>query len=207
MAPRPRDLADALGPALKAGPVPRGGAEVVEYAGGRTELVRTLTGRDHAPKRSEFRTSEAYEDARRSWRSTSRRVQRWSTEAGQRRAAPALSPAEKGRVRRAANKARLERLGRTGLWARLRARVTVATGNAGRKADSRVRDLPSGGPGVFLDGEDVRAILEELDEQGKEAAAEDFLTLFLDNYGMTADVEVDDVMWLKVWLDGDEEPA
>lgn len=67
--------------------------------------------------------------------------------------------------------------------------------------------MPAGGPGVFLDGGTVGEILDELAEEGQDAAAEDFLGAFFEAYGMPEDAELEGVAWLKVWPEGTREPA
>lgn len=210
---RARDLGDALAPALQAEPVPGNGAALVRYAGGRAALTRQLTGMDHAPRRAEYSTPEAHKAAQTKWQTAQRRVQRWDDEGKegkQRRGAvkgPDLDRAQKTRLRRAANERKSRALQSRGLRARLKARVTIKSPGARGRSDTRLREMPQGGPGVYLDAETVRDIVEALREEGRETAAEDFLPAFLQSYGMPEEAEVTDVMWLKIWPDGSPEPA
>lgn len=199
------DLGDVLGPSLNAGPVPASGRAIVDYAGGRRALVEQLAGMDGPPRKRDYRSESDYQAARTKWRSASRRVQRWSTEGRQRRAAPQLTPAEKGKIRRQATREKRRQIAARGLRARLRATVRVGSGFA-KRDDVRTRTMPSGGPGVFLDPGTVQDVLDELSEEGRDAAAEDFLGAFWEAYGMPDDAEVDEVSWLHVWPDGDPEP-
>lgn len=200
------DLADKIGPSLtSAGPVPAHGRELVEYAGGTRALVETLTGMDGPPRRRDYADAEQYEAARLRWRSASRRVQRWRTEGAQRRLTPKLDAGEKRRVRRQASAVKRARLRQRGLRARLKATVRVGSG-FGRKDDVRTRDMPSGGPGVLLPPRDVAEILDALDDEGRDAVAEVFLGLFFAAYGLPEDAELDEVMWLRVWPEGEPEP-
>lgn len=200
-----RDLGAVLGPSLNAGAVPDSGPALVDYAGGRAALVRQMTGMDHAPRRGEYADQQAFEEARTHWRSAYRNAQRWDK--GRRPSKEALPPATKGKIRKDANRRRREELARRGLRARLRARVLVPTPNIGRrKDDSREREMPAGGPGVFIDGDTVAEILEDLAEEGREAAAEDFLAAFFEAYGMPEDAEIEEVHSLTVWPEGADEP-
>lgn len=210
---RARDLGDALAPALQAEPVPGNGAALVRYAGGRAALTRQLTGMDHAPRRAEYSTPEAHKAAQTKWQTAQRRVQRWDDEGKegkQRRGAvkgPDLDRAQKTRLRRAANERKSRALQSRGLRARLRARVVVPSPHARGGGDSRMREMPQGGPGVYIAPEIVDDVMESLRENGRDAAAEDFLPWFLESYGMPEDAEVSDVMWLKIWPDGTREPS
>ena len=189
---------------MNAGPVPDSGPALVRYAGGRAALVRELTGMDRAPRRSEYRDAEAFGAARTRWRSAQRNAQRWDR--GRWPSRETLSPPVKGRLRRRANVERRRELASRGLRARFFARVRVASPGPGRD-DSRMRTMPSGGPGVYLAPAVVEDVLATIAEEGRDAGAEDFLGAFFEAYGFDADVEVDDVQWLKVWPAGEPEPS
>lgn len=200
-----KDLGQVLGPSLNAGPVPESGPALVDYAGGRHALVQQVTGRDHAPRRSEFRDAEQFERARTEWRSASRNAQRWDK--GRRPTREGLPSSTRGKIRREANKRHRAELARRGLRARLHARVRVPSPMSRRGGDERDRVMPAGGPGVYLDGGTVGEILEELADEGRDAAAEVFLGAFFEAYGMPEDAELVAVYSLKVWPEGTEEPA
>lgn len=202
-------LASQLGRALAAPPVPSGKRDLVDYAGGRRAMAEYLSGMDGPPKRSNYPDTAAgrarLSDDRRQWRSASRRVQRWTTEAGERRGTePArLTTAQKRAIRRDANARHRELLKARGLRARLYATVSVSK-------DRRVRVMPAPGtPGVLLDRDATTEILDELADEGREAAADDFLEAFFDSYGIDPEVvelDEDAEVMLKVWVNGEKEP-
>lgn len=201
-------LGSQLGRSLEAPPVPSSKSDLVDYAGGRRELVELLTGQDGPPRRTSYaagaRGDSRYANDRREWRNAQRRVERWTTAAGERRGAtPAkLTPAQKRAIRRDANERHRAELKRRGLRARLTATVRVSK-------DRRTRTMPARGtPGVLLDGETVAEILDEIAEEGRAAAADDFLGAFFDAYGIGEEVEVDEEeeTTLKVWVNGEREP-
>lgn len=198
------DLAEVLGPSLNAGPVPDSGPALVRYAGGRAALVRELTGMDRAPRRGEYPDAAAFDAARTKWRSAQRNAQRWDK--GRRPTRKSLTPPVKGRLRRKANVERRRELAARGLRARLYARVRVSTPGFDRD-DVRDRVMPASGPGQYLAPAVVEDVLTAIAEEGRDAAAEDFLEAFLDAYGFDADVEIESVKRLKVWAEGETEPA
>ena len=209
---RPRDIGDALEAALgEPEPVPSTGPALVRYAGGKAALTRQLSGMNASPRRGEYPTDEAYRAARTRWRSAARRAQRYAEGGpegrqvrGRRRIA--LGAAERERVRAANVDRRYARIVRAGLRARMRVKIAVPSPIARRGADRRVRDLPAGGPGVFLDPGEVDRILAEL-EADPDRAAGLFREAFFNAYGMPDDADIEEVIWLKVWPDGDAEPA
>lgn len=197
-----RDLGQLLGPSLNAGPVPDSGPALVDYAGGRAALVAQLTGRDHAPRRSEFRDATAFEAERTRWRTAQRNVQRWDK--GRH---PTLTSSMKGKLHRAANVRKRAALRRRGMRMRLRGEVVVPSPMARHGNDVRVRDLPSGGPAQYLDPAIVGQVLDALDEDGEDAAAEELLASFLEEYAMPLDTEITNLEYLHLWPDGEEELA
>ncbi len=212
---RPRDVGDALLASLdQADPVPSTGPALIRYAGGRVALQRQLSGMSGPPARADFGGDEqAYQAARTRWRSAARRVQRWSDEGkegkqtrGRRRVA--LAAPERARVESAEVDRRWSRMIRRGLRARLTARVRVPSPIArGGGGDTRLREMPAGGPGVLIPAATVAAIMGALDERNEDEAAGRFLDAFWIAYGMPDDTEIVEVVRLKLWPDGDSEPA
>lgn len=190
------------------GAAPAHGRDLVEWMGGRRAAVQALSGMSGPPRRSAYESAEAYRADSIRWRTASRRVQRWTTAAGERRGGQrvVLSEAQRERAREAAVDANYSRAVRRGLRARLRARVEVSTPNPRGRHDARVRDLPSGGPGVLLAPEVVDRILAEV-ERDEARAAGLFREAFFEAYGMPDDATFSEVLWLKLWPDGQAEPA
>lgn len=202
-------IASQLGRSLEAPPVPSDKAELVEYAGGRRAMVELLTGMDSPPRRNNYppgaRGDSRFANDRRTWTSTQRRVQRWTTEAGERRGTRPvqLTTQQKRTIRRDANRRHRAMLRERGLRARLHITVRISR-------DKRTRTMPAAGtPGVLLDGDTVGDILDQIAEEGRAAGADDFLEAFFDAYGLGDEVEVDEEdteAWLKVWVNGEPEP-
>lgn len=210
------DLGDRIGGALfDPGPVPSGSG-LVGYAGGRRALVESLSGMDGPPSRRAYGGETAdWRAANNRWRSASRRAQRLdeSGKAGkQRRNTPAerLTPAQRGRLEERAAEAKIEDITRRGMRARLKVMMKVDSPNArGGGEPARIRTLPSGGPGVLIDAETTREILQDANERGDDVAADAFLPAFWIAYGGGLDdleVEIEEVYWLKLWPNGTPEP-
>lgn len=210
------DLGDRIGGALfEPGPVPSGGA-LVGYAGGRRALTEALSGMDGPPRPGDFggRDTDDFRAANNRWRSASRRAQR-ADEAGapgkQRRRTPAerLTPAQRGRLEERAAAAKVEEISSRGMRARMKVRMSVDTPNARGRGAVRTRVMPSGGPGVLIDAATTREILEDARERGDEVAADLFRPAFFIAYGGGLEdlpLEIEDVIWLKVWPNGEPEP-
>lgn len=204
------DLADELAGALDdPGPVPGTGRELVRYAGGKAELTRQIAGMSGPPRRGDYADAVDYEAARRRWRSASRRVQRYTTSGAQKRGARrvVLPAAERERVREAAVDRKWRDMVRRGVRMRLRATIKITSPTPGRRDDVRTRDLPAGGPGVYISPDELLPVLDALDDGDRERAAFDLQVAFADAYGMPDELEVDEVYELKVWPDGEPEPA
>lgn len=201
MARRERQLEDVLGGALNAGPVPADGRRLVEYAGGRRALTEQLSGLPGPPRRGDYRDPERYETDARRWRSSSQAALRYSKGAR----SPKIAPAQKSRVRRAANAAKRATIQRRGLRTRLYARVRVDSPGK-RGGDERDRQMPSGGPGVYIGPSEVTEVLDDLGNQEIGDATEEFAAAFLASYGFP-DAEIVSVTRLKVWPEGTAEPA
>lgn len=202
------DLEDVLNRSFNAPPVPSSGRALVDYAGGRRAATELVSGLDHPPRRGEYRSDAAFDADRRKWNNAARSAQRWSTEAGQRRASPKVTPAQKAKFRREANRRKREEGGRRGMNARLKARIIIHSPGVGKRDDSRVRVLPSiNTPPVFIPASTVEEILDELGDGDAGEAAQSFLGAFLEIYGLDPDVDLGDVHWLKLWPTGTPEPA
>lgn len=207
---RGRSLEAALAPSFAAEPVPTEAAALVRYAGGRRELTRQLSGMDGPPPTSlRSRDPERYERERTRWRTASRRAQRWDTEGKegkQRRATPQVAESEARTLRRVASERKRVAARHNGLRARLYARVRISSPKAKRGGDERDREMPAGGPGVYIDRDTVAEVLDALRDD-REAAAEDFLAAFWESYGMPPEAEIVAVYRLKIWPEGRREPA
>lgn len=187
-----------------ADPVPASGRDFVRYAGGRTAAVRALSGMAGTPRRADYRTDDAYAEARRHWRSASRRVQRWDTETGaERRERAKLTPTEKRRAQKVNRDRKRDAVRRNGI--RVRIQGLVAVPSAGKRGEpARDRVLPvEGSPAVELDLGDE--LLDTMREYGYEAALEHVMESFFDEYGMPY-AQVDNAR-VKVWPAGEREPG
>lgn len=197
-------LAAALRHSLTAPLPPRTPAGLVDYIGGRPAAARVLVGLPPDGPLPRRGTSE-----RRRYDAASRRVQRWTTTAGERRKPPADD------LRRLRNRARgrasadlLRRLEAVGARARLFAVVDVPSPKPGAKPDRRERELPAGGPGQYLTPDAVRGFVAPFRARQYELAAMVFLAAFADAYGFLELMDsLGDVVWLRVWPDGEPEPG
>jgi hypothetical protein len=204
-----RDIAGALGPSLNAGPVPTNARKFVEYAGGKRAAVEQLTGLDGPPRRADYgRRDAAFREDRLRWLAAQRRVERWTTEGRERRGGTRdvdLTRAQKTRARRDANRRRREEIARRGLRARMHVKTRVDT--PGKRADVRTRWIPAlGAPATYIDPDTTREILEKLSDD-RDAAGEDFLDALWLSYDVDPDlIEVEEVLELKVWPEGEPEP-
>lgn len=211
---RGRSLENAIVPSLLApAPVPASGRDLVKYAGGRRELAKQLSGMDGPPATSlRTRDPARYERERIAWRTASRRAQRWDDEGTpgkQRRGEvkPAeLTDAQRHRLQREARARKRRALGERGMRARLFARVRVPSPKAKAGGDTRDREMPAGGPGVYIDPSTTLDIIDQADEHDEDAAAEDFMAAFWEAYGMPEGAEIEAVYWLKIWPEGTPEP-
>jgi len=126
-------------------------------------------------------------------------------EGKQRRPFPrAQLPRVRDVLQQRATSARLDKLARTGARVRIRGQVVIPS--PGRRVDSRTRTMPSGGPGVALTGEGVRAWARPLVAGDDEDAAAAFLDAFTDAYGIPPGTVLDDVEALTLWSDDEPEP-
>lgn len=200
-------LSAALGGALEfdPGPVPSTGPGLVRYVGSQREVVQALTGMTRAPRRGDYTSPAEFEAQRRRWRTAQRRVQRWGAAEGRQRRgltklAP-LPPAVKRRLRREARVRQRREALRGGVRVRMLATVTVPSAG-GRADDTRTRWMPAPpGPGVYLAGSTVAALLE-LPEPRRSV---EFEETFLDEYGFDDGIILT-VEALKVWPDAQAEP-
>lgn len=194
------DLAIAL---MNPGPVPTDGRDLVRYAGGRRALTEQLSGMTGPPKRSEH-TPAGYAAASRRWTTAQRSVQRYAR--GER--GPRLDPEKRERIRHGAAVRRPAAMARNGMRMRLRARTVVKSPTARRGVDqSRMRDLPATGNGVYIPPDKVQDIFEAIRQVGVEGGAKIWLSAFFDEYGMPAGTQVDGMEWVHVWENGADEPA
>lgn len=206
-------LADALVPSLDdVGPVPTSGPALVKFAGGRRALQEQMSGMSGPPAKRAYPDEAAWKAASIKWRSAGRQVQRWD-EAGragkQRRGVNRahLAPGQEKRVRSNAIDRKWSAIVRRGLYARMLCRMHVDSPKLASSSE-RVREIPSGGPGVKIPGDVVADILGRLEDEGEGPAAAHFQEAFFESYGgMPAEeAMVDEVWWLKIWPVGTPEP-
>lgn len=192
------NLDDALGRLVDADTVPGTGPELVTYLGGQRSTVELLTGLDHSPRRAEYEpgaegAAQHQADYKR-WRSTSRRVQRWTTEAGQQRGRERVRLDEQQRTEaERENRARkLQRIRQRGILATVTARIIVdSPGKGGR--DSRLRTISDGGHGILV--ENGSEILGLVREGAEDEARESLVAGFLDAVPLPPYTELTEATW------------
>lgn len=210
------DLADELAAGLmQPGAIPTSGPELIRWAGGRDALTRQLSGLEHYPRKADYPGNPAALEAdRRRWNSARRYVQRASDEgkAGKQRrgttaAGRRLTPAQRSRMTAAKVQNNWRQMFRRGMRVRIKARVTVGTPTPGRKADTRTRELPAAGPAVLIPpGVELNGVLLNAAQGDSGQAAFDLQVAFAEAYGMPDDMQIDDVLELTVWPEGEPEP-
>lgn len=188
----------ALGQLVAADTVPTQGPELVSYLGGQRATVSVLTGLDRSPRRGDY--GEGAEGAAQHkadytrWRSTSRRVQRWTTEAGQQRGRQrvTLDPEQRREAERENRARKLQRVRQRGIRAIVHARIVVdSPGKGGR--DSRHRTISDGGQGILVEnGAEILALVNagQLDE-----AQAALVEGFLDAVPLPAYTELTEASW------------
>lgn len=190
---------NALSAALQ-GDRPESIEEVVDVAGGRPRLARLMSGipleRKRLPARG-TRSRTRYESAMQSLR-------RYTAEGAKRRLVPGRTLRRMQRlVAHLVSGAFIRRLRSNGARARVEGWVFVA----GYHDDGEEvhRQLPQGGPGVYLSPAAVRAFTRPyLDEDLDEATAV-FFQVFGDQYGV--EIEPLEIDYVKLWPEGTAEPA
>jgi hypothetical protein len=126
----------------------------------------------------------------------------------QRRGAPRLKPDERERVDEVERDRRYSRFILNGARVRLTVTTKVSTPDPRKPDDTRPREIPSGGPGEFVPPEEVGDVMGLLEDGGKGDAELELVHYVIQNYfGEGFDVEVEEVSDVKVWPDGDPEPA
>ena len=207
------ELADLLPRALVAERPPRDPAELIGYAGGRRELVQALAGMDHSPRRREYPDEQAWKADYTKWRTAERRVQRMDTAGkegkqlrGQKKGVH-LTSVQSRRVRQAGTTRKVNAMRKRGARSRMKATITIKSPGARGREDTRLREMPAGGPGVLIGRQGVDSVLEALREGDSSLAAERFEEEFMTAYGMDPNTTIDDVEWLRIWPDGDREPG
>lgn len=213
------DVLQLLADAMEAPAVPSDPDDLVEYAGGKRALTQALSGLDHSPRRKEYpdgaRGDAAYKRDYTKWRTASRRAQRGTgegREGKQRRGTKEgsrLTEEQKRTLRERATERKVDEITKNGLRARMYAKMR--RGSPGKKGEpARWREIPAGGPGVFISASDADDILAEILLEGNEEAAAEFFTQdILANYfgqGAEDQWEVEEVQWLKIWPEGEPEP-
>lgn len=202
-------IADRIAPALlDPGPTPTNGRDLVAYTGGRRAFVEAVTGMSRPPRQRDYPDADSYRAARTSWRSATQRARRYDTGARGKAEVPRLAGEERARVREAAEDQRRVESMRRGMRARMRVKMKVDTPSRRRKADERVRTMPSGGPGVLIPASVLSEIMQSV-EDGEEAEAGGLLleAFFTQYGGLDAETaEIEDVYELSMWPDGTEEP-
>ena len=189
------------------GEVPSNGRELVRWAGGSDQLVRDVSGMSGPPRRASYSSDEAFRAARTRWNSTRRRVQRYAAGEGKQQRGGRrvmLSEQQRARVRESAVDRKFSRFVSRGMRVRMYARIKVDSPGS-RRADTRTREMPAGGPGVFIDPETTDWIMRGAEEQGEQEGWRRLVVAFLDEYGVD-DADIEAVEWIKVWADGDPEP-
>lgn len=191
----------ALQRAIASDPVPTSGAGFVSYVGGRQAAVQALTGMERTPRRADYGSDAQYAAARTTWRTASRRVQRWTAPEGRERRAgkPAeqLTPAQRRRAQTVNRTAKRAAVRSNGLRASLTALIVInSPGKGGR--DSRRRTITNGGAGVPIDPETADAILDALAEGDQEAARELLADGFLDGASLPGYTELAGASW-TIW--------
>jgi hypothetical protein len=203
------NLSDGLAEGLAGGPPPGTGPGVVRYAGGRLEAVRALSGMSGPPARKEFADAADYKRASMTWRSASRRVQRWEAPEGKQQRGRQKVRIDGGERERLIDRGVSRRMGRwrKGARCRVHARVVVRSPKAKGPTgpDARDRTMPSGGPGVFIGPDELAEILDEFGDD-EVASADLFREAFLESYGVDADMEFEVVYSITIWPAGTAEP-
>jgi hypothetical protein len=198
------DLVDAFTEALTGTttPPPQTGPELVDYAGGAPALARLDTG---LPVTG--RLPPKGQEPRRLYENAKRRYQRWAAPEGKQRTAHPPQGVYDDLRRRliiARRAPLIPDARRRGARARIKAWVIVSSPGAKRQ-DRRLRSLPSGGPGQYLDRTTVQDVTDSFIAGDADTAAATFLETFLESYGF-AEAEVEDVESITIWPDGTPEP-
>lgn len=192
-------------------PPPRDGPAFVRWAGGRRQVAELLSGMSGPPRKADYADDGSYQAARTRWRTASRRAQRMDDEGKpgkQRRGAPRLTPVARERVDELERDRRFARFVLNGARVRLTVTVRINTPDPRKPDETRTREIPSGGPGELVPAEevaDVLGLLESRDPSDAELALVDYV--LVEYFGEGIDAEVEDVISVKVWPDGDPEPA
>lgn len=211
MSPRPIPPGDALREGLAGTRPPKTPKAFVRWAGGADELKRAISGLDGPPKRAEYSDVDAYNRDRTKWRTASRQVQRWTTSAGEQRGrtkGPRLTPAAMRVVEQRRADKRLARLKRKGARARLYARLRMKSAGPHKVDDTRDRVMPSGGPGLFIPADELEEVIGDARRHDYDAAMTALEAAFLEEYGLDEDeAEIVEIYRVKVWINGDPEPA
>lgn len=175
--------------------------ELVESAGSRPALARELVGLPAAGKLPARGTPE-----RTAYAAALRRVQRWTTSGAQRRR-PAVSTLRA--LTRSREERRLAQLARRGARVRLRAKVKVDTPTArrGKIERERQRTMPSGGPGTYLDADEMGTIAAFWEAGDHATAAGLLFDAFAEAYGFPdLTIVPGGVEAWDIWPDGEAEP-
>ena len=220
-----RDLGARLAPALYSVDVPAKGPELVKAAGGRHALAQQLSGMDGPPRRAAYDTSTPqgaalYKADQTRWRTASRRAQRYDdagksgkqTRGGSK---VVLAPSQRERVEEGMRDRKLSLAIKRGLRVRLTVRMRVSSPSRAKQPD-RLREIPAGGPGVYIpppddagydeaNSDDILMAAESGNDEG--AGATLLQAVFeSEGWGLSADdVEVTEVVSVHIWPDGADE--
>lgn len=181
-----------------ADPLPMGnGREMVRYMGGTRRATQILSGLDHSPKPSEYRSQDKWRADWLRWRDASRQAQRWAKGERGRTKTP-MTEAQKRRAQ-AANR-ETKRVANRGkhLVARVTALISVESGGDPR-AYSRTRSLPkSAGEGFAIpNGSQVL----DLYRRGQTTQARDALDVgMIEAAGMPDETMIEKPQW-ELWLE------
>lgn len=219
------DLGRELAPALYRVDVPSTGPALVRAAGGRHALAQQLSGMSGPPAKRGYDTSTpqgaaAFKADQTRWRTASRRAQRYDDagkEGKQTRGGSKviLAPSQRERVEEGLRDRKLSKAIKRGLRVRLTIRLRVSSPSKGKQPD-RLREIPSGGPGVYIpppeDADEDEANSDDVlmaAESGNDAGAGSTLLQAVfeaDGWGLSADdVEVTEVVAVHIWPDGEDE--
>lgn len=187
---------DALSAALRP-PAPEDLDGLVDVAGGRPQLARLIVGLAIGKKLPAIGTRKRTEYE------TQSRYLRYAQQPGSRRPLPARSLA---RARRAIAPRMpawfIGQLRIRGARSRLAGQVVIG----GSRWEIRHREVPAGGPGVFLDPSEVHDFTASWLEGDVDEAIESYLQHFANGYAVPSIELPDTVDYIKLWPEGTVEP-
>lgn len=204
-----KKVAAPLDSLTSADPVPSSVAGLVAYTGSREAAVRALTGLAGPPQRGDYKgrdAAERYKAASTTWRSASRRVQRHTTDAGEKRGTAAkprpvnLSTAQRRRAQAVNRQRKVAATRNRGV----RANVTaVIRANSPSDRRTKQRTINGGDAGVLIRAGYIDRALAARAAGDLEAAERHLTRGFLAGAGMPSTTTVTGASW-ELWPDDDD---